>query len=277
MEFFTTAAGITVHVWDTRDEKGAEGAGVQPCMVLLHGYLETMYVFNELVEALRGSMRLIVIDMPGHGLTDSAPADASGNRINSLAFCAEVVAGVLDKCGVDHAWVAGHSMGGYVALQFLNDYPHLTDGVLLLGSHPYPDDPSKAADREKEKAFIRAGKLMTLAQIAVPNMYYEENLRACDEKIRETVFLCETHDPEGICSSIDGLRIRPDLRPVLADPQCPVLVVCGGHDNYISPARIEEMKAAFPKVTFCLVEESGHNAFIERQDEVVAAIQTFIN
>ena len=149
--------------------------------------------------------------------------------------------------------------------------------ALCDACHEIADDPSKAADREKEKAFIRAGKLMTLAQIAVPNMYYEENLRACDEKIRETVFLCETHDPEGICSSIDGLRLRPDLRPVLADPQCPVLVVCGGHDNYISPARIEEMKAAFPKVTFCLVEESGHNAFIERQDEVVAAIQTFIN
>ena len=120
MEFFTIAAGISVHVFDT------EEAG-KPCLVLLHGYLETMYVFNELTEALRSSYRVIVIDMPGHGLTDSAPADEAGKRINSLSFCARVVAGLLDKCGVEKAWIAGHSMGGYVAQQFLSDFPERTD------------------------------------------------------------------------------------------------------------------------------------------------------
>ena len=243
--------------------------------MLLHGYLETMYVFNELIEALKPSFRIITLDMPGHGLTDSAPADEDGRRINTLAFSADVVAGVLAKCGVDHAWVAGHSMGGYVAQQFLSAHPEKTDGIILLGSHPYPDAPEKAHDREKEKEFIRAGKLLSLAQIAVPNMYYEENLRACDEKIRETVSLCETHDPEGICSAIDGLRLRPDLRPVLENPPKPVLLVCGGHDNYIPAARIAEMKAAFPQVRFFQVEEAGHNAFIERQEAVVAAIERF--
>ena len=72
MEFFTTAAGITVHVWDTRDERCPVKPG---SLVLLHGYLETMYIYTELVEALKDRYRVIVIDMPGHGLTDSAPAD----------------------------------------------------------------------------------------------------------------------------------------------------------------------------------------------------------
>ena len=97
MEFFTTSDGISVHVWDTRDEKSAES----PCMVLLHGYLESMYIFNELVEALKSRFRLLVIDLPGHGLTDSAPADSEGRRINSLSFCAAVVAGVMKKCGME--------------------------------------------------------------------------------------------------------------------------------------------------------------------------------
>ena len=90
MEFFTTSAGITVHLWDTKDEKSPAA----PCLVLLHGYLETMYIFNELVDALKSSYRIITLDMPGHGLSDSAPADAAGNRINSLAFCASVIAGM---------------------------------------------------------------------------------------------------------------------------------------------------------------------------------------
>lgn len=271
MEFFTTAAGVSVHVWDTKDEKGAAA----PCLVLLHGYLESMYIFNELVEALKGHFRLLVIDLPGHGLTDSAPADAEGRRVNSLSFSAAVVAGVMDKCGVEKAWIAGHSMGGYVAQQFLADHPGRTEGVILLCSHPYPDAPEKAADREAEKNIIRAGKLMTLSAMSIPKMYYEENLRPCDEKIRETVELCEMHDPEGICSSLDGLRLRPDLRPVLAAAARPVLVIHGDHDNFLPLSRIEEMRAAFPKVAFALIPDAGHNAFIERQDAVVTAIKSF--
>ena len=52
MEFFTIAGGVSVHVWDTRDEKIPGQAGNDGCLVLLHGYLETMYIYNELIEAL---------------------------------------------------------------------------------------------------------------------------------------------------------------------------------------------------------------------------------
>jgi len=272
MEFFTTAAGVSVHVWDTRDEKSPADAKT---IVLLHGYLETMYVFSELVDALKDQYRLILIDMPGHGLTDSAPADASGRRVNSLAFAAQVVAGVMAKCEVQKVILAGHSMGGYVTLKFLQDYPSLVERAVLLSSHPFPDAPEKAEDRAREKEIIADGKLSALATLSITRMYYEENLRACDEKIRETVELCETHDPEGIISSIEGLRTRPDLQPVMQQPPVPLLLVHGDHDNYQPMEMVERLKALFPKVTYRLVSGCGHNAFIERPDEVVAAIKEF--
>ena len=272
MEYFTIAAGVSVHVFDSKDEGGLG----KPALVLLHGYLETMYVFNELVDALKGSYRIITLDLPGHGLTDSAPADAEGRRINSLSFCASVVAGVLDKCDVSSAWIAGHSMGGYVAQQFLLEHPDRAEGIVLLGSHPYPDAPEKATDREREKQLIREGKLMALAAISIPRMYAEDNLRACDEKIRETVELCETHDPEGICHSIDGLRLRPDLQAALKDSVKPVMLVFGDGDNFLPLSRVEEMRTAFPCVRYAFVPGAGHNAFIERQDAVVEALRNFI-
>lgn len=286
MEFFTTAAGTTVHVWDTKDERCPIKSGMThpvtpgltgglPVLVLLHGYLETMYIFNELIETLKNRYRIIALDLPGHGLSDSAPADDRGQRINTLAFCAAVVAGVLDKCGVERAWIAGHSMGGYVAQQFLADHPDRTEGVILLCSHPYPDTPEKATDREKEKQLVRAGKLQQLAALSIPKMYDGENLRACDEKIRETIELCETHDPEGICSSIDGLRLRPDLSPVLAGARRPVLLVHGDGDAFLPAERVEAMRTAFPKLQVAAIAQAGHNAFIERQDAVEKEIQAF--
>ncbi|MBR1539234.1 MAG: alpha/beta hydrolase [Bacteroidales bacterium] len=296
MEFFTIAAGISVHVWDTGNTGTlpqvpplrpavpqtspapsplAPDAAQRPCLVLLHGYLETMYVFNELVDALKDRCRLIVIDLPGHGLTDSAPAGQDGGRVNSIAFCAQVVAGVMDRCGVEKAVIAGHSMGGYVTLKFLEDFPGRAEKAILLSSHPFPDAPEKAADRKREKDLIAAGKLSALAAISIPKMYHEDNLRACDEKIRETVELCETHDPEGIIFSIEGLRTRTDTQAVMQHPPVPLMLVHGDHDNFQPLEMVERMKVLFPDVRYRLVPGSGHNAFIERQDEVVAAISEF--
>jgi len=269
MEFFTIANGISVHVWDTRDEKAPGQAVSENCLVLLHGYLETMYIYNELIDALKPHFRIITLDLPGHGLTDSAPAGPDGARINSLAFQAQVVAGVMDRCGVQKAVIAGHSMGGYVTLRFLHDFPDRADRGILLHSHPYPDVPEKADDRAREKVLIREGKLQALAAYSIPKMYFEDNLRACDEKIRETVELCETHDPEGIIATIEGLRTRPDQQDVMAHPPVPLMLVHGDHDAFLPLEKVAEMKESFPQVQYELVPETGHNSFIERRDAVV--------
>ena len=291
MEFFTIAAGISVHVWDTKDEKDLRSepgvtnnnvmsgltGHLKPCLVLLHGYLETMYIFNELIDVLKDHFRIITLDLPGHGLTDSAPADAEGHRINTMEFDAQVVAGVLDKCGVEKAWLAGHSMGGYVTLQVLRSMSERLEGAILLHSHPLPDAPEKAQDREREKALIEAGKLHALAAASIPKMYNEENLRACDEKIRETVELCETHDPEGIISSIEGLRTRPDQQDVMQHPPVPLMLVYGDHDNFLPLETVARFKEIFPDVRYQLIPDTGHNSFIEHPDAVVAALDAFIN
>ena len=272
MEFFTTAADITVHVWDTKDEKSPVGAKT---LVLLHGYLETMYIFNELIDALKPHFRIITLDMPGHGLTDYAPAGPDGERVNTLSFCASVVAGVLDKCGVEKAILVGHSMGGYVMLQTLRMYPERVERAILLHSHPYPDSPQKMIDRGREKQFVAEGKLLAIADISIPNMYDSENLRACDEKIRETVELCETHDPEGIIASIEGLRRRDDLSDVLAQPSVPLLLIYGDHDAFLPLERVVEMRQLFPKVQYVLIPNSGHNSFIEQTAAAAATIEAF--
>ena len=284
MEFFTIAGGVSVHVLDTKDDRypvrpEAAAPGLDrasdPCVVLLHGYLETMYIYNELIDAIKDRVRVIALDMPGHGLTDSAPAGPDGQRVNSLAFQAQVVAGVMDKCGVQKAVIAGHSMGGYVTLQFLKDFPERAAKAVLIHSHPWPDAPEKAEDRAREKKLIAEGKLQALAAISIPKMYHEENLRACDEKIRETVELCETHDPEGIIASIEGLRTRPDSQAVMAHPPVPLMLIHGDHDVFLPLEKVAELKASFPQVRYALVPDSGHNSFIEQPDAFVEAFLGF--
>ncbi len=274
MESFIISNGISVHIWDTMDEGTPAGA---PAMVLLHGYLETMYIFNELAASLKERYRVIVLDLPGHGLTDSAPAGDDGLRINSVEFDVPVICGVMDKLGVKKAVIAGHSMGGYITLECIKEHPERFSKAILLCSHPYPDMPEVAENREREIKIVQAGKLPILAEASIPKMYCADNLRACDEKIRETVELCETHDPEGIVASIRGIKCRPDLRNVLETLPCPVMLIHGDHDNFLPTERVAEMKKLYPDVTYCLIPNCGHNPFIEDTPATVAAIDLFCN
>ncbi|MCR5827856.1 MAG: alpha/beta hydrolase [Bacteroidales bacterium] len=261
MEFFATAGNVPVHINDTN-------AG-EKTLILLHGYLETMYVWNEFADVLKDFCRVITIDLPGHGLSCGAP-------VNTMDFMAMTVKGVLDKCGVEKAYVAGHSMGGYAALAFCRLFPEAAEGLLLIHSNPYPDPAEKAADRAREIEDIRAGRLMSLAEAAVPKMYYSENLRRCDDKIIETIELCDTHDPEGIISCLKGMMQRGDSCELMQNPPVPILAIMGDHDNFMPMAKIEAMKEEFPKVRFEIVENTGHNSFIEEPDKVVQIVKSFI-
>lgn len=276
MEFFTIAGGISVHVWDTADEV-SDKSGIKDTLVLLHGYLETMYIFNELVESLKDRYRVIVLDLPGHGLTDSAPANAKGVRVNTIEFDVPVICGVMDKCKVDKAVVIGHSMGGYIAMECVKEHPERFSKVVIFNSHPYQDLPEKAADRQREIKVIAAEKLEMLAGASIPKMYYVENLKRCDEKVHETVELCETHDPQGIIASILGMSARPSMESVMEEPPVPMLLIHGDHDNFLPLEKVDQLKKNFPKVKYHLIPDTGHNSFIEAPDKVIEALDEFLS
>lgn len=261
MEYFAISNGIPVHILDTK--KG------ESTIVLLHGYLETLYIFNELIEKLEKRYRVIAIDLPGHGLS------GSDKEINSMQFCAGVVADILKKNDIADAWVAGHSMGGYVAQNCIKHYPELFKGVILLNSTPFADSPDKKEGREREIELIRKSKLGSLAALSIPNMYAPANLRKFDEKIEETVEISETHDPNGIIACIKGMMARSDTKEVLASQQR-AMFIFGTEDKFISTEVRENLIGEFPNVKAVVIPGTGHNSFIEEPEKVVEAIADFI-
>ena len=254
MEYFVTCNGIPVHV----------------SIILLHGYLETLYIWEEFRSLLPDSSRIVSIDLPGLGLTGSDPF------INSMQFDAKVLLDLLDKLGIMRPYIVGHSMGGYVAQRFLRDYPGRIAGMVNINSAPYADDPSRLSNRQKEIDFILNGKLVQLAQVAVPNMYCRSNLRKFDEKITETVEICEMHDPQGVAAVLRGLVAREDNVELLKSPSVPVMFVYGDSDVYYPLEEIERIKADLPGCKHVVVPGTGHNTFIEDPGSTAALILDFI-
>ena len=243
----------------------------EKALLFLHGYLETMYIWEEFAVLLPDSFRCIFIDIPGHGLTGTHPES------NTMDFCARVCKEVLDKLELKSAVIVGHSMGGYIGQACLKLYPERFSALVHFNSTPYADIPEKAGDRQKEIGFIENGKLISLASIAVCNMYSKDNVDRFKSKIEETVTLCETHDPSGIIACIRGLMDRPDNTAFLKSLKEKVMFVFGDQDKHCPLEKIAQIRKDVPSARFEIVPGTGHNSFIEEPQKLAEALLDFVN
>ena len=108
-------------------------------LVLLHGYPLDHSIWNDLVPLLEGEFELILPDLRGFGISATTAA-AYG-----MTDMAEDIAGLLDHLGIKKAMLAGHSMGGYVALAFARKYLQRIAGLALISSQALADTRARRA------------------------------------------------------------------------------------------------------------------------------------
>ena len=261
MEFFSLAANIATHIEDSK--KGDK------VILLLHGYMETMYIWEEMYKELCGDYRVIRMDMPGHGLTCTAP-------VNTMELMATVAKGVLDVCGVQKATVIGHSMGGFAAIKCCELFPDRFEKLVLLNSYPYEETDESRATRAREQVVLNADHLTTLAELSIPKLFHPDNLRRLDEKIRETIEICETHDPAGIVASVKGIIQKEDSSAFLKGCKIPVMSICGDSDTLVTEGIRNRMAADFPNIKQIILPKCGHNVFLEYPEKTLELIREFV-
>jgi len=260
MEFFQTCNGIPVHISDS-----GKGSKV---FLFLHGYLESLYIWDDLIKYLPKDIRAISLDVPGHGLS------GTDKNINSMSFCADVLKDLLIKLEIkERVVVVGHSMGGYIALEAIKRYPDLFDALVLMHSAPFADNEEKKNDRDREIGLIQQNKLMQIVKLAIPKMFAPGNLARLEDKIIEIEETAQIHDHEGIIASIKGMKMREDYCNVLASSPIPVILFQGRYDNYMPVERIEEIAGLFPAMHIIIMENSGHASFIEEPELAAEKLQ----
>lgn len=262
MEKFIISNGCALRVADSR--KG------EKTILLLHGYLESLDVWEDFAKLLSQEYRVVAMDLPGHGISQVM------GPIHTMEFLADTVVGVLDELQIERATVVGHSMGGYVALETLRRRSDRVEKLVLLSSTPNTDSPEKLADRDREIALIEGGHKDLLAPTAAKQGFATDNLRRMKEEI---VFLEEqalVAEPEGVVALLRGMKERKDSNELLRESTVPQLFILGKKDNYIPLAKAEEIVAGHPQATVAWLENSGHLGFFEEPEACAKAIADFV-
>jgi pimeloyl-ACP methyl ester carboxylesterase len=182
---------------------------------------------------------------------------------------------VLDAAPASFA-LAGHSMGGRVALEVYRRAPQRVERLALLDTGyegPAPGEAEKRAvlvdqaQREGIDAIAAAWGLPMLAPA-----------RRSDPVLTREVFDMVGRMSAGIyAAQTRALLSRPDATSVLRSVACPALVLCGMQDGWSPPERHLRMAELMPQPPLLrLVEDCGHMAMMEQPEAVLAAIRAWL-
>ena len=258
----------TVEYKDTFIRYSDDGYG-EP-VVLLHGYLESLEIWEGFAEELSSDYRVICVDLPGHGRSGVY------SQIDSMAIMADAVKNVLDTLGIGRAVIIGHSMGGYAALAFEDFYPEITIGVGLFHSHALPDPEEKKVNRDREIELVKAGKKSQFISVNIPNAFASANHEKFADSIEWAKQIALSTPDEGIILALEGMKVRPDRTDVLKSSTDPVLIIAGRNDNYI-PFEVYEQHFNLARDTEVLIlENSGHMGFVEEKELALEGVRKFL-
>ena len=108
--------------------------GDGPPVLLLHGWPTSSFLWRNVMPPIARSNRAIALDLPGFGGSDK-PVDGS----YSFAFFERAIDAFLDELDIDQTAIAGHDIGGPIALHWALTRPERVTSIALLNTLVYPE------------------------------------------------------------------------------------------------------------------------------------------
>ena len=229
-------------------------------LICLHGYALDHTIWLEMAEEMKSDVRLILPDLRGHGKS-TAPIGKY-----SMRAMAEDVLQTMDSLGLERAYIAGHSMGGYIALALAAHHPDRISYLALVASHAFADLPEKKIARLED---IERVKYSSPAEVlsGMPGKLTRnpEVAEYCKKLISQT-------SKNGVMGVLAGMSERPDRIEVMASLKIPVIVIAGTDDQLIPLETSKEMAKRVKGIQLIEILNTGHMPMMENPREIAKAL-----
>ncbi|ABD86531.1 alpha/beta fold hydrolase [Rhodopseudomonas palustris] len=167
--------------------------------------------------------------------------------------------------------LAGHSMGGYIALEIMRQAPERVAKLALLNTQARPDSDEAKERRRRQIEAIKAGSYSEAAAALYPGLVHPS--RHGDAELLAVVeTTAEDVGPEAFTRQLVAIMGRSDSRATLAKITCPTLVLTGDQDNTIPNVLSVELADGIAGAKLVTLADCGHLPQLERPRETTAAL-----
>lgn len=268
---FEPAPGVRIHYTD-------EGRRDGRTLILVHGFAASVHAWRPWVERLSNDYRLIAIDLPGHGLTETPPDYRA-----SLAGNADLVDALATHLGIDRFVLAGNSMGGAVSIAYAMKHTERLDGLVLVDAAGWPGE-RNAGPPPLVFAMLNSGFTRSLMKLVDPRVLARDGLKAAyvDPAIVNEA-LVDRYANLAMAEGHRDVLLTQESRP---DPpwtpdsfrqiRTPTLVMTGEKDALIPADNSRAIAGAIPGAYLVTYPEGGHVPMEQLPDETVRHLRAFL-
>ncbi|MFC2106848.1 alpha/beta fold hydrolase [Bacteroidota bacterium] len=242
--------------------------GKGKAIVMLHGFMESMKIWDDMAKDLSKDYQIITLDLPGFGLSDSF------DSIHTMEFMTDIVDRLLNFLEIKKCILVGHSMGGYIALSFAEKYAEKLNGLVIFHSQAKADTAEAKNNRERAIEVIASDKGRFILNF-IPDLFAPDNVEKHRKKINSLIKHSEKFSKKGIIAAIEGMKNRDDKTHVLKNADVPILFILGKLDPRV-PFQDVMKQVAMPKHSeLLLLSDVGHMGFIEAESKCLRSIKSF--
>jgi pimeloyl-ACP methyl ester carboxylesterase len=243
----------------------------KPHLLLIHGFPHDATLWEHQINALSDVAQLIAPDLRGFGSNAAEP----GPDLRIEDYATDLLK-LLNDRGIEKVIVAGLSMGGYVALSFLEKYPDRVRALILCNTRAEADDEAGRKKRYEVVEKAMNGGVPVIARELLPKMLAERTKNEQPEEVRKLEEMMLRQPPEAIAAASKAMATRKDQREFLRSIKIPVLIITGDQDPIMPLPTSELMHTSIIGSEMNVLKDAAHLSNIDRPAEFNAAVRDFL-
>ena len=242
----------------------------KPHLLLIHGFPLDHTLWQPNVTALARVAQELAPNLLAFGSNGDVPA------VLTMEQLADQLKEQLDAQGIQRTVLCGLSMGGYVALAFLERWPERVAGLILCNTRSTADTEEAKQGRENTALDALAKGSAVIARAMLPKLLSDHTRSTAPELAHTLEAMIARQRPEAIAAASRGMALRPDRTSVLRASDTPTLIITSENDALMPLPTSEAMHTAARHSSMVVLPHAGHLSNMEEAEGFNKAVTDFL-
>jgi len=236
-----------------------QGMDDAPVLIFIHGFPLNKSMWNEQIEVFKEDYRVIAYDIRGHGDSEA------GNEEFSIELFVNDLLHLMDALKIEKASLCGLSMGGYIALNAIENHPERFDSLVLSDTHCIADPPKVKQKRLDTIDSIREFGVEKYVEDSIEHLFAPESFITHKKVISDVKEMILNTSEQSLSKTLLALSLRKTTCNKLSEITIPVLFTVGEEDKITPPEASELMHEKIKNSTLHIISHAGHLSNLENR------------